>query len=51
MVEALKSRGMLLGKAGQHGNVLKIRPPLVFDHNNAATFLSVFEDTVADAHS
>jgi 4-aminobutyrate aminotransferase-like enzyme len=51
MVEALKSRGMLLGKAGQHGNVLKIRPPLVFDHDNAATFLSVFEDTVADAHS
>ena len=51
VVEALKSRGMLLGKAGQHGNVLKIRPPLVFDHDNAATFLSVFRDIVADAHS
>ena len=51
MVEALKSRGMLLGKAGQHGNVLKIRPPLVFDHDNAATFLSVFRDILADAHS
>jgi 4-aminobutyrate aminotransferase-like enzyme len=51
MVEALKSRGMLLGKTGQHGNVLKIRPPLVFDHDNSTTFLDVFADTVADAHS
>ena len=51
MVEALKCRGMLLGKAGQHGNVLKIRPPLVFDHDDSATFLDVFAETVADAHS
>ncbi|MEC9338308.1 MAG: aminotransferase class III-fold pyridoxal phosphate-dependent enzyme [Actinomycetota bacterium] len=51
MVEVLKSRGMLLGKAGQHGNVLKIRPPLVFDRTNAADFLEVFIAAVADAHS
>jgi len=46
MVEALKERGMLLGKAGQHANVLKIRPPLVFDADNAATFLDAFADAL-----
>jgi len=51
MVEVLKSGGMLLGKAGQYGNVLKIRPPLVFDHDDAAAFLDVFTTAVADAHS
>ncbi|MFT7597912.1 MAG: 4-aminobutyrate aminotransferase-like enzyme [Acidimicrobiales bacterium] len=50
MVEALKQRGMLLGKAGQHGNVLKIRPPLIFDHEHAETFLASFSSAVADAH-
>ncbi len=46
MVEAMKRRGMLLGKAGQHGNVLKIRPPLVFDQGNASQFLDAFADAV-----
>ncbi len=50
MVEALKARGMLLGKAGQHGNVLKIRPPLVFEQEHADLFLDAFRDAVADAH-
>jgi 4-aminobutyrate aminotransferase-like enzyme len=51
MVEVLKCGGMLLGKAGQYGNVLKIRPPLVFDHDDAAAFLDVFTAAVANAHS
>lgn len=50
MVESLKTRGMLLGKAGQHGNVLKIRPPLVFEHEHADAFLAAFEQAVLDAH-
>ena len=50
MVEALKARGMLLGKAGQHGNVLKIRQPLVFGQEHADLFLDAFRDAVADAH-
>jgi 4-aminobutyrate aminotransferase-like enzyme len=49
MVEALKNRGMLMGKAGQHGNVLKIRPPLVFDHDHAELFLTAFEAAAARA--
>lgn len=50
MVEALKNRGMLLGTDGQHDNVLKIRPPLVFEAEHADLFLTAFAEVVADAH-
>ena len=46
VVEAMKERGMLMGQAGQHGNVLKLRPPLVFDHDHAALFLAAFAEAV-----
>jgi len=49
IVEKLKSRFVLLGKAGQYGNVLKIRPPLVFEDAHANIFLEAFEDSLADA--
>jgi 4-aminobutyrate aminotransferase-like enzyme len=49
MVEALKAKGMLLGKAGQHGNVLKIRPPLVFEQSHADLFLTAFTEVLNDA--
>jgi 4-aminobutyrate aminotransferase-like enzyme len=49
IVEALKAQGMLIGTDGQHGNVLKIRPPLVFDHANARTFLDAFTAVVSRA--
>ncbi|MGI9605947.1 MAG: aspartate aminotransferase family protein [Acidimicrobiales bacterium] len=51
MVEALKARGMLLGAAGQHGNVLKIRPPLVFGREHADLFVAAFAEAAADAHA
>jgi 4-aminobutyrate aminotransferase-like enzyme len=50
VVEALKNRGMLLGTDGQYDNVLKIRPPLVFGHVHAATFLAAFTEAVDDAY-
>lgn len=50
MVEDLKSRGVLMGKAGQHGNVLKIRPPLVFEDDHAQLFLDAFTDALSRAH-
>ena len=46
VVEALKRRGMLLGRAGQFFNVIKIRPPLVFDHEHAGRFLDAFADAL-----
>lgn len=41
---------MLLGTDGQHDNVLKIRPPLVFEAEHADLFLTAFAEVVADAH-
>lgn len=50
VVEGLKQRGVLIGRAGQHNNVVKIRPPLVLEIEHAELFLSAFAETVADAH-
>ncbi len=48
MVEALKARGFLLGRAGQHRNVLKVRPPLVLEAEHADLFLDAFADACAE---
>ncbi len=47
MVEALKVRGMLISKAGQHGNVLKVRPPLVIEQEQADLFIDAFSDALS----
>jgi len=39
----LKDKGFLVSYAGKFDNVLKIRPPLVFSHENAAEFLVAFD--------
>lgn len=49
IVNRLKDQGFLLGNAGAYGNVLKIRPPLVFGDSEADAFMAAFEATVADA--
>lgn len=51
VVEAMKARSMLMGKAGQHGNVLKIRPPLVFGPEHGELFLDAFADAIDDVGS
>jgi 4-aminobutyrate aminotransferase-like enzyme len=51
MVEALKARGMLISKAGQHGNVLKVRPPLVITQEEADLFIAAFTDALAAERS
>ena len=48
VVNALKDKGFLIGNAGAFGNVVKIRPPLVFSADNAAAFLDAFEETLDD---
>lgn len=45
-VNLLKEKGFLIGSAGAYGNVLKIRPPLVFTESNAAEFLTAFEEVL-----
>jgi 4-aminobutyrate aminotransferase-like enzyme len=43
VVNAMCDDGVLISTAGPHGNVLKIRPPLVFDDSDADRFLTSFE--------
>ncbi|MFM7120243.1 MAG: aspartate aminotransferase family protein, partial [Gammaproteobacteria bacterium] len=42
----LKDRGFLTSNAGAIGNVLKIRPPLVFSHADADRFIEAFDATL-----
>ena len=50
MVNALKDRGYLISNAGAYGNVLKLRPPLVFSQSDAEEFVEAFEATVEEVH-
>jgi 4-aminobutyrate aminotransferase-like enzyme len=43
VVNRLKDRGFLTGAAGALGNVVKIRPPLVFGETHAGAFLEAFD--------
>jgi len=47
VVNRLKDKGFLTSNAGAFGNVVKIRPPLVFSQENAEDFLAAFDETVA----
>ncbi|QQS11652.1 MAG: aminotransferase class III-fold pyridoxal phosphate-dependent enzyme [Rhodospirillales bacterium] len=50
VVNRLKDKGFLTSNAGAFGNVVKIRPPLVFTQENAAEFLVAFDATIAELH-
>jgi 4-aminobutyrate aminotransferase-like enzyme len=39
----LRDRGVLIGTCGPSGNVLKIRPPLVFEEGHADLFLDALD--------
>ncbi len=45
----LKNRGFLTSNAGALGNILKIRPPLVFSQQDASAFLAAFDATLERA--
>ena len=42
--EFLKENGVLLGTTGPHGNVVKIRPPMVFGRQHADYLLNKLEE-------
>lgn len=46
VVDGMREEGVLISSAGPDGNVLKIRPPLVFDDVDADRFLTSFERVV-----
>ncbi len=47
VTEAMRERGILLGTTGPAGNVLKIRPPLVFRHEHADLLLQALDEVLA----
>lgn len=50
LVGKLKEKGYLISNAGALGNVLKIRPPLVFQKEHADQLLSALAETIEQAH-
>ena len=47
MLEAMRERGVLIGKGGRFGNVLRIQPPLIFSSDDVSEFLKAFESSLA----
>jgi 4-aminobutyrate aminotransferase-like enzyme len=44
--DAMKDAGILIGLSGRHGNVLKIRPPLVFDDDNVDQMVETLDQVL-----
>ena len=40
VVEEMKTKGVLISRVGRHDEVLKIRPPLAFEHKHAENLAS-----------
>jgi 4-aminobutyrate aminotransferase-like enzyme len=49
VTEAMREQGILLGTTGPAGNVLKIRPPLVFQRDHADLLLSALDEVLAES--
>jgi 4-aminobutyrate aminotransferase-like enzyme len=43
MLDLMREEGVLIGSDGKHGNVLKLRPPLVFSHDNATQVVAALD--------
>ena len=50
-VEKMKQKGFLISNAGQFRNVLKIRPPLVFQKEHADSLCEILEETLDEFHT
>jgi len=49
--DRLKDKGFLVSNAGALGNVLKIRPPLVFAREHADLFLTAMDEVLQDMYA
>jgi 4-aminobutyrate aminotransferase-like enzyme/aminoglycoside phosphotransferase (APT) family kinase protein len=49
VTEAMRERGILLGATGPAGNVLKIRPPLVFQPEHADLLLQALDEVLTSS--
>jgi 4-aminobutyrate aminotransferase-like enzyme len=48
VVQSMRDKQILLSTDGPAHNVLKIKPPMVFSHENADEFLQAFEQTLKE---
>ncbi|SDY12292.1 aminotransferase class III-fold pyridoxal phosphate-dependent enzyme [Halopenitus persicus] len=48
VVNGLRKRRVLIGSTGADGNVLKIRPPLVFERTHADRLVTALDDVLSD---
>ncbi|TDC90287.1 aspartate aminotransferase family protein [Saccharopolyspora aridisoli] len=49
VMELAKQRGLLIGKGGLHGNVLRLAPPMTLTESEAAEALRVLTDAISQA--
>ncbi len=49
VADGMRERGVLIGATGPAGNVLKVRPPLVFGREHADLLLQTLDETLAAA--
>jgi len=47
IVNAMRERRVLISVCGAHGNVLKVRPPLVFSMSDVDRFIAEFGEVLA----
>jgi len=46
-LELMREKGILVGRGGRFGNVIRIQPALVFDADDTAEFLKAFGEVIA----
>jgi len=51
IVDGMRERGVLIGRTGRHVNVLKIRPPLVFQRKHADQLIASLTSTLPEVGS
>jgi len=49
IVNAMRHKGVLMSKIGEHDNVLKLRPPLCFSQENADFLVTMLDEVMAAA--
>ena len=48
VINAMKEKGVLVGREGYFGNVLKIRPPMVFNPGNADFLIAALDEAITE---
>jgi 4-aminobutyrate aminotransferase len=47
MLEATKERGLLVGKGGLYGNVLRLAPPMTLTEDEAEEAIGILAESIA----